>query len=62
MYLGYTQTVVPPPSNIIGGTPTVNTDRTIGFYNNKGGITKIGFTIFTNSIKKINKPIKHKKK
>ena len=53
--LGYTQSVTPPPANTIGGTGTVQTNRTIGFYNKAGSITTTGFNNFMNAIKKINK-------
>jgi len=55
--LGYTQTVIPPPSNTIGGTSTVETNRTVGFYNSSGSksIITIKFSDLTDAIKKINK-------
>lgn len=53
--LGYTQTVTPPPSNQIGGSSTVETHRTVGFYNSSGSITTIKFSDFVDAIKKINK-------
>jgi RHS repeat-associated protein len=53
--LGYTQTVIPPPSNTIGGSATVETNRTVGFYNSGGSITTVKYIDFTDAIKKINK-------
>ncbi len=53
--LGYTQTVIPSPSNTIGGTYTVETNRTVGFYNSGGGITTVKYSDFIDVIKKINK-------
>ena len=42
--LGYTQIVTPPPAGTIGVTGTVQTNRTIGFYNKAGSITTTGFS------------------
>ena len=53
--LGYTQSVIPPPANTIGGSSTVQTNRTIGFYNKGGAITTTSFNSFINAIKRINK-------
>jgi len=47
--------VTPPPANTIGGTGTVQTNRTIGFYNKAGSIITTGFNSLLNAIKKINK-------
>jgi hypothetical protein len=53
--LGYTQTVITPPSNQIGGSSTVETNRTVGFYNSSGSIITIGFNDFENAVKKISR-------
>jgi hypothetical protein len=53
--LGYTQNVIPPPANTFGGSPTVETIRTVGFYNSSGTITTIKYSDFVDAIKKINK-------
>ncbi len=53
--LGYTQTVTPPPAGQIGGSGTVETKRTIGFYNSGGTIITIKFNDFKDAVKKINK-------
>jgi hypothetical protein len=55
LVLGYTQTVTPPPSGTIGGSSTVQTNRTVGFYNSGGSIITIKFDDFKNTIKRINK-------
>lgn len=53
--LGYTQHVIPPPSGQIGGSGTVETTRTVGFYNASGTIITIKFNDFKDAVKKINK-------
>ncbi|MDQ0110549.1 hypothetical protein J2T02_005702 [Chitinophaga terrae (ex Kim and Jung 2007)] len=53
--LGYTQTVTPPPAGQTGGSGTVETKRTIGFYNSGGTIITIKFNDFKDAAKKINK-------
>lgn len=57
--LGYTQTVIPPPSGQIGGAGEVKTERAIGFYNSQGPIqdqkNPIKFSDFQRTVKKINK-------
>jgi hypothetical protein len=52
--LGYTQSVTPPPPNTIGGSGTVETSRTLGFYNSAGSIITIKFDDYVNAVKKIN--------
>jgi len=53
--LGYTQTVTPPPAGQTGGSGTVETKRTIGFYNSGGTIITIKFNDFKDAVKKMNK-------
>ena len=56
--LGYHQTPIPPPSNQIGGSGTVLTERHIGFFNSSGSLTPINgirFDSFKSTVKKINK-------
>ena len=52
--LGYIQNVIPPPSNTIGGSSTVETNRTVGFYISGGSITTVKYSDFVDSVKKIN--------
>lgn len=53
--LGYTQKVIPPPSNVINGQSTVETNKTVGFYNAGGSIITIRYDDFKDAIKRIMK-------
>ncbi|QEC70286.1 hypothetical protein FRZ67_19020 [Panacibacter ginsenosidivorans] len=55
--LGYVQHEIPPPSGTIGGSSTVETVRTIGFYKTSSdkAIVTVNFSDFVGAIKKINK-------
>jgi hypothetical protein len=53
--LGYTQTALPPPPGQIGGSGTVETNKTIGFYNAGGTIITIKFNDFKDAVRRINK-------
>jgi RHS repeat-associated protein len=53
--LGYEQKVIPPPSTTIGGTPTVEMVKKVGFYNSAGSIITVKFDDFKDAVKKINK-------
>ncbi len=47
------QSVTPPPPNTIGGSGTVETTKTLGFYNSAGASATIKFDDYTNAVKKL---------
>jgi hypothetical protein len=53
--LGYSKRIIPPPSNTIGGSSTVEASRTIGFYNSSGSVSTMSFSDFSKIVGKINK-------
>lgn len=53
--LGYTQEVIRPSSNTIGGTTTVETKKSIGFYDSGGKIISVKYDDFRNGIRRANK-------
>ncbi len=53
--LGYVQVKTDPPSNTIGGSPTITEVRTVGFYNSKGPIVTIPFSDFSDAVRKVVK-------
>lgn len=59
MVLGYTQIQTPAPSNTIGASGTVETIKTVGFYNSTGSIITIKMSDFIDVIKKVNKDKKN---
>ena len=53
--LGYTQEVIRPSSNTIGGTTTVETNKSIGFYNSGGKIISVKYDDFKNAVRRASK-------
>lgn len=53
--LGYQQKIIAKPAGQIGGRDSVETNKTIGFYNSDGSIATINYKEFKDTVKKINK-------
>lgn len=53
--LGYNVEVSRPDPNVVGGTQTLTSTKTIGFYNSNGSIIAVPFSDYQSAVKKINK-------